>query len=336
VRVSAPQPPDPLPPDPLPPDPLPPDPLPPDPQISVLERLSPDDVADLRRLVTAAAQRDGVEPLNEHAILHLRQGGAPHARHVVARRGGALTGYGQLDSSGRSRGATAELVVAPDQRRRGLGTALAETMIELVEPLPLALWAHGNHIGAQRLADSLGFDRVRDLWQLRLRWADAPAEQLDAAPALPPGVSVRPFQPGADEEAWLSANARAFAEHPEQGALELPDLEARMAEPWFDPAGFFLAERAGAVVGFHWTKVHGGTPAHGHEPVGEVYVVGVDPDERGHGLGRTLTLIGLQHLRRRGVGEVMLYVDADNLPAIKTYQRLGFVPVLTDVLYCRG
>jgi mycothiol synthase len=311
-------------------------PLPPDLQVSVLDRLSENDVAALRRLVTAAAERDGVAPLNEHALLHLRQGGAPPARHVVARQGETLTGYGQLDSSGRGRGATAELVVAPDQRQRGLGTALVKTMIELVEPLPLALWAHGNHIGAQRLADSLGFDRVRDLWQLRLRWTDVPAEQLDAAPALPPEVSVRPFQPGADEESWLSANARAFSDHPEQGALERSDLEARMAEPWFDPAGFFLAERAGRVVGFHWTKVHGGTPAHGHEAIGEVYVVGVDPGERGHGLGRTLTLIGLQHLRRRGVAEVMLYVDADNVAAIKTYQRLGFVHELTDVLYCRG
>jgi mycothiol synthase len=311
-------------------------PLPPDRQVSVLDRLSEKDLAALRRLVAAAAQCDGVEPLNEHAILHLRHGGAPHARHVVARREDSLAGYGQLDSSGRSRGATAELVVAPDQRRRGLGTALVEKMIELVEPLPLALWAHGNHIGAQRLADSLGFDRVRDLWQLRLRWADAPADQLDAPPALPAGVSVRAFRPGTDEESWLSANARAFAEHPEQGALELSDLQARMAEPWFDPAGFFLAERAGRLVGFHWTKVHAGAPVHGHEPVGEVYVVGVDPAERGHGLGRTLTLIGLQHLRRRGVAEVMLYVDADNVAAIRTYQALGFVRELTDVLYCRG
>ena len=116
-----------------------------------------------------------------------------------------------------------------------------------------------------------------------------------------------------------------------------------MAEPWFDPAGFFLAERTvgdvSQLVGFHWTKIHGGEHEHdedadhGHEPIGEVYVVGVDPDEQGHGLGRALTLVGLQHLRSRGLSEAMLYVEADNIAAIRLYDDLGFTQWDTDVMY---
>ena len=299
---------------------------------TVQSRLSEPEIAELRELVEAAARHDGVYPLNEHAILHLRAGGGPHAQHVVARDSGRMVGYGLLDTADRSPGANGELVVAPAHRRRGLGTVLVQTMLAAVAPAPLRLWAHGDQPGAARLASSLGFSRVRDLWQMRL---DVATASLDPPPELPPGVSVRTFVPGADDQVWLELNARAFAEHPEQGALTLPDLKARMGEPWFDPSGFFLAERDGHLVGFHWTKVHGGSTQHVHPPFGEVYVLGVDPSARGLGLGHALTLIGLRHLRDQGLGEVMLYVDADNAAAIKTYQRLGFVHHSTDVMYCR-
>ena len=297
----------------------------------VQSRLSESEIAELRELVEAAARHDGVYPLNEHAILHLRAGGGPHAQHVVVRDSGRMAGYGLLDTADRSPGANGELVVAPAHRRRGLGTVLVQTMLAAVTPAPLRLWAHGDQPGAARLASSLGFSRVRDLWQMRL---DLATVSLDP-PELPPGVSVRSFVPGTDDQAWLALNARAFAEHPEQGAMTLPDLKARMGEPWFDPSGFFLAEREGHLVGFHWTKVHGGSNEHVHPPIGEVYVLGVDPSARGLGLGQALTLIGLHHLRDQGLGEVMLYVDADNAAAIKTYERLGFVHHSTDVMYCR-
>ena len=133
---------------------------------------------------------------------------------------------------------------------------------------------------------------------------------------------------------WLAANAEAFAHHPEQGSLTQRDLDDRKAEPWFDPAGFFLAFRGEELVGFHWTKIHG-DGEHAHEPLGEVYVVGVDPSEQGTGLGRALTLEGLRHLRARGLAQAMLYVDEANTPAIRLYESLGFTRWDTDVMYRR-
>ena len=145
-------------------------------------------------------------------------------------------------------------------------------------------------------------------------------------------MSIRTFRPGADEEAWLAVNRRAFARHPEQGSWGMQDLLLREAEPWFDPDGFFLAERDGRLAGFHWTKVHPDGGA-GGAPLGEVYVVGVDPGRQGGGLGRALTLAGLGYLRERSLAEVMLYVDEDNTAAIAMYTALGFSRRSTDAMY---
>jgi len=199
------------------------------------------------------------------------------------------------------------------------------------------LWAHGDLPAAAALAAGTGLSRARALWRMT-RSLRVPL----AEPRLAPGVSVRTFVPGQDEPEWLTLNGRAFADHPEQGRWTREDIDLRESEPWFDPAGFFLAERGGRLVGFHWTKIHPAGPApagprtRGRAPVGEVYVLGVDPAEQGTGLGRALTLLGLHYLRDRGLGEVMLYVDESNVAAIKLYESMGFSRAATDVMYGRG
>ncbi|MDF3149329.1 mycothiol synthase, partial [Streptomyces sp. T21Q-yed] len=187
----------------------------------------------------------------------------------------------------------------------------------------LRVWAHGGHAAARHLSQVLGLTLFRELRQMRRSLADLKLPD----PMLPEGVTVRTFVPGQDDAAWLAVNAAAFAHHPEQGSLTQRDLDDRKAEPWFDPAGFFLAERAGELIGFHWTKVHA------QERLGEVYVLGVRPGAQGGGLGKALATIGLRHLAAQGLPTAMLYVDADNKAAVSVYERLGFVTYETDLMY---
>ncbi len=312
--------------------------------LRVAGHLSEDDVAATLKLVRAATDEDGVSPLSEHVLLHLRYGGDPLARSFLLYQGGELAGYAHLDPTDPVQGPSGELVVHPAHRRHGLGLQLVRAVNANANGRPLRLWAHGDLPAAAALAASAGFERIRALWQMRRS-----LQTRIGRPQLGEGVTVRTFVPGQDEEAWTALNRRAFAGHPEQGTWTRADLDMREREPWFDPDGFFLAERGDKLAGFHWTKIHGqaddgagpggrlpgipGGDGHHHEPMGEVYVVGVDPAERGSGLGRALTLVGLRYLRSRGLFQVMLYVDETNTAAIGMYESLGFSHWGTDVMY---
>lgn len=297
--------------------------------------------AAIGELAARALSVDGVAPISGHVIAALALGAAdwltvdgpavhdPLGDDVPV---GALPAVAvALDTD------PAEVVVDPDSRRRGVGAALVTAAVDRQG----GVWAYGNLPAAAALADRLGLVPGRVLLQLRRSQQPAAVGQQ---PRLPAGITVRTFVPGRDEEFFLAVNARAFAWHPEQGRLDLAGLRAEMAQPWFDPAGFFLAVRAGEVVGFHWTKVHPTDPTPGAgaaaaavdqptRPVGEVYVIGVDPDAGVRGLGTALTAAGLEYLRRQGIDTVMLYVEGGNDAALRLYSRFGFGTHLTNVVY---
>ena len=289
-------------------------------------------VAGILALAERAAASDGVAPLSEHVLLHLRYQGA--GRDFIRTADGEIAAYAHLDPPEPEM--TGELVVHPARRRHGLGRALVGELTVAAKGHTLRLWAHGDLPAAAKLATTAGFERFRALWQMRRSLRDP----LDP-PVFPAGRTLRTFVPGQDEQEWLDLNGRAFAQHPEQGAWTRHDLELREREPWFDPAGFFIAEADGRMAGFHWTKIHppeeqsgpDGTARRPPESIGEVYVVGVDPGEQGSGLGRALTLAGLHHLREAGLAQAMLYVDEDNVPAIRLYEALGFTRTRTDAMY---
>ena len=309
--------------------------------LSVHRHLDASQVRDLEALLSAATEFDGVRPLSEHVWLHVNHGGDEQAVHMLARTvDGQLVGYAHLDTTDEVDGPSAELVVHPDFRQRGIGRHLVTSLLETTDNR-LRLWAHGERVAATKLADALGFERHRTLWQMRRSLhASLPEARF------PIGIRVAPFEVGSDENDVLALNAAAFAHLPDQGSWTQDDLVRRESEAWFDPAGFLLAwDDDDQLAGFHWTKVHGAHrhadatgfhSSHTHEAIGEVYVLAVAPSWRGTGLGRSLTLAGLHHLRRLGLDQVMLFVDASNLAAIRLYESLGFVRWDTDVMYRSG
>lgn len=286
----------------------------------------------MHRLVDEAAAKDGFSALNEAALLALDPttssgheddsgpaGDAAHAvDHLRAFDGDRLIGYGQLLDT------TGSLVVDPDLRRRGTGSALLAELISLGRArgdAAVAFWATRDTTAAQALAERHGLIRQRELLIM-----NRPLTEPPAVTPIPTGIEIRPFRVGADEDQWLTVNRRAFADHPEQGTITRADLDQRIGQDWFDPAGFLVATAGDTMIGFHWTKQQPGT-------VGEVYVIGVDPDRSGGGIGSALLTRGLVHLAERGNDEAILYTEGDNTGAIALYQRTGFTIGTRDVMY---
>jgi len=281
----------------------------------------------VRDLLAVARDADGIDPVGEQV---LRELAGQRTQHIVVtdpRDPHSVVGYLSL-SPGRDRAdAIAELVVRPDHRRRGVGTELLRAAIERSAGR-VRFWAHGTLPGARALADALEFRTTRELIQMHRPLRDIPEY------AVPQSISVRTYLGAQDNTELLRVNNAAFSWHPEQGGWTDSDVAGRVGEPWFDPNGLFLAfdEATGALLGFHWTKVHGQPAA---QATGEVYVVGVDPAAQGRGLGRLLTVIGIEHLARRlgPDSTVMLYVESDNAAAVRTYTGLGFTVSNVDTAY---
>jgi mycothiol synthase len=261
-----------------------------------------DVLAGVRAALRDAGEQD---PLDEAARLRVKHRGlAGSTLWLAGDDGFALSYAGSVD-----------LAVAPEARGRGLGRELAAAT--LAGDDAITAWSHNDHPAAAVLAERHGLRRARELWVMR-----RPAGERLPELVVPDGVTVRGYR-DEDRDEVLRVNAAAFAHHPEQGSMDAEDLAARMAEDWFDPAGLLVADAGGRLLGFHWTKQQSAG-------LGEVYVVAIDPGAQGRGLGRVLTLAGLHHLAVLGVGEVLLYVESDNAPAVRMYAGLGFGHAAAD------
>lgn len=283
-----------------------------------LDSVEAGDAKVVRALVDSAAIADQGESIDAQALRSLT---APDvaARHLLYREDGRIVAYANLFGAHADHPAMAEVVVSPEARGRGIGTALVGVALDQ----GAHVWAHGDLPAARAIARKLALSPARELLQLRRELSDLPELHV------PQGISIRSYAGPGDDAELVRVNNAAFAGHPEQGGWTVGDIEQRRAEDWFDPAGLLIAtDAADTVRGFHWTKPH--TP-----DLGEVYVVGIDPAAQGRGLGRTLTLAGLRYLRDRGHGTVMLYTEADNTAAVHTYSGLGFQRYHSDVAYSR-
>ena len=274
------------------------------------------DIAAVLSLLDAATAADGHRPLGEHQWLDLVQGGRKGFAGLVAWEPGHdhPVGYAQVTRG--SRDWAIEFVIDPHHREENgaaIGTDLLTHAMEVVAKEGgghVHLWVPKPQPMHDAVARGAGLSPGRELLQMR----------RPLPTGLPVDLETRPFVPGQDEDAWLEVNNRAFHWHPEQGEWDVETLNARQREPWFDAGGFLLHERDGRLAGFCWTKVHDD-----HDPrLGEIYVIAVDPDFQGLGLGRSLVLAGLESLADRDTPVGMLYVDADNTGAVQLYEALGF------------
>ncbi len=292
-------------------------------EIVRLERLDPTTRAVITRIGERARVHDGHSPIGEHKFIRLVEG-EPDTFGLVARVGETPAGYAQATRypahGPLPRRLAAEVLVDPDHRGRGIGSALVDRLLASARDHGSArfdIWAHHADAASAGLATSYRMHVTRQLWQMATRLGQPAAHGL--APAPRAEVRIRSFRTGIDERILIGLIRETFSEHPENAAFDAEDLAARAALPWFDPAAILIAEdAAGMPIGMHWMK-------HDAErQIGEVYILAVSPAAQGHGLGEMLLRAGLQQMRDRGIGLAILYVDAENDAAIALYRKAGF------------
>ncbi|MGA9596500.1 MAG: mycothiol synthase [Acidimicrobiia bacterium] len=272
--------------------------------------------SDLREAVVAFLEMlegEGDPGLSENKHMHL---GGTHdvVERVAHTDDGSIAGYAQAAWHRAVNGGyghwALELAVAPGFRETSLPSDLAAAVVEAVGDAAMTLWAHTSYVAG--MANDWGWRRTRALLEMTC----ALPVSCDGAAAA--GITFSTFRRGLDEEAWVVANNLAFAGHPENGALTIADLEARIRQPWFDPNGFFLAWDGDQLAGSCWTKVHG-------DGRGEIYIIGVVPRWERVGLGRALICRGLNYLsREKNATAALLYVEGDNDRATTVYEKVGF------------
>lgn len=292
-------------------------------RIETRRELGDNEFYAIGHLIDDAAEHDGFRSLSDQLWLDLvNRSQVAFAAVLAIDDLDRISAYAQLAEGNLS--IAVELVVSPDVRNEI--TVLAPLMLRAAFDQIAAggggtvyWWVHRPDDTADVIAGEVGLTLGRRLLQLR---RTLPIDETT-------DVETRAFVVGRDETEWLRVNNAAFHDHPEQGGWSIDTLRQREVEPWFDPEGFRLHERDGKLAAFCWTKVHNdATP-----PMGEIYVIAVDPTFQGLGLGRAMTLAGLHHLASSGLTVGMLHVDGANTAALSLYERLGFTSHHADHAY---
>jgi mycothiol synthase len=283
----------------------------------VSDRIEPERRPAIERLLTEVGLAERRQALSDHLTLDLRNGGGDRFVAVTAAHEAERPAIAYAQASRANEAFAVEMAIAPAER-----SELDSLVAGLIDRLTAAIsgsgggavnwWIHGD-ASLTDVAERMGFVETRRLLQMRMPLPSARSAD----------VATRSFGVGQDEEEWVRVNNRAFAGHGEQGGWTTDALRLRESESWFDPQGFRIHERDGRLAAFCWTKVHAATE-YEPESIGEIYVIAVDPDFHGIGLGSQLTLSGLDHLSSLGITIGMLYVDAANNTAVTMYERLGY------------
>jgi mycothiol synthase len=300
--------------------------------VQELNSLTPALQEQVLSLIKIAEDFDNTPAIAEHVLLHLRHGGDKADSHLVLQKDNQVIAYAHLDKTDQVAGPSVELVIHPDHRSSVVGSELLKSAIDLCGN-KIRLWSHGDLPAARELAQSNNFTKMRTVIQM--------SKDLTQISPINSDYQIRSFLPDLDNQAWLTLNNQAFANHPEQGNWSDADLSIRLNEDWFDEKGFFVAQDKDQLIGFCWTKIHGGhshthqsdSDHHDHDPIGEIYVMAVSKEYEGRSIGKALTITGLNYLKYQGLSSAMLYVDEENNKVVNLYKSLGFVESGKDVLY---
>ncbi len=209
--------------------------------------------------------------------------------------------------------------VHPQHRRKGLGTQLFGYATHRAKELGTKV-AHVNIIEGNTVAKSvlprLGFKFVRRFVHLRLDMARLGWRDANQAP-----LQYRHLQRG-EEDKLAQIQNRSFADTWGYNPNTVEEIVHRTNLSHSSPGDVLLAYDGDRVIGYCWTRITSEAASGKRE--GQIFMLGVNPDYQGRGVGKTVLLAGLSYLENKGFETAGLTVDSKNKIARALYRSVGF------------
>ncbi len=281
--------------------------------------------ADFRRYVLLQAEVEKAEPTGRCVSSQFiaqqlgRPNYCPGLDLLVVEIDNVIVGYMDIEAELVIGRAVLDCAVLAEHRRKGLAAKLFSRAVDRIRELG-AKAAHVNirqdNMAAAKTLTRLGFNPIRQFLELRLDVGHADGFESRTA------VEWRYLQPGQEDELARLQN-RAFADAWGYNPNTAETIAFRISQSSSSPRDIVLAYDQGRAVGCCWTGItcEEGTPSVRR---GRIHMLGVDPNQRGKGMGRELMVIGINRLRERGLRVAELTVDGENKAACALYESLGF------------
>jgi mycothiol synthase len=299
----------------------------------IVKNFHPDDFSSYVELNLEAAHLAPTgHPASSQALSEelCRPNYLPERDLFLAELAGKVIGYMDVRAELGIGRAVLDCLVHPEHRRKGLATELFHHASRRARELGARV-AHVNtpedNIAARALLSKLGFRFARRFLNLTLELSEA--RLLDEEKVALPG---RHLQRGEQAELTRIQN-RCFAGTWGYNPNTLEEIVYRLKLTGSSPEDVILVCQGDRLAGYCWTLTSPGASAAAGANVGRIYMLGVDPDYRGRGIGKRALLAGLAHLKSKGIQVVELTVDSENTAACALYKSGGFRISSTSAWY---
>ncbi len=290
----------------------------------IIRNYRPEDFDSLVRLASRAVDsEEGLHSVSAHDVIEAlgRPRHFPEHDLFIAERARDVVGYINVTAElGIGRVVLSYLI--------GQGRGGEVVAVKLIDPAIRrgrelkAERAHVNvpegSMSGQRLLAGMGFRSVRRFLELGLDLSQAHVPDLGRI-----SPRCRHLKRG-EEHKLVEIQNRSFTDTWGFNPNTLDDIAYRIGLPDCAPEDVIVACEAGSVIGYCWTRAYVGENQPPGGDKGRIYMLGVDPDYRGKGIGKEVLLAGLSYLKRKGVGVVELTVDSQNEAARALYRSAGF------------
>ena len=223
-----------------------------------------------------------------------------------------------------------DCLIHPEHRRRGLAKELLTYALRRARELKAKV-AHVNikqdNVVAKRVLSRLSFQVVRQFLELRLSLAEVHLPEVTHH-----NYTSRHLQPG-EEDKLAQIQNRCFADTWGYNPNTPEEIAYSLNLSHCSPEDVILVYERDKLIGYCWTMINRETEAANGEKKGRIFMLGVDPDYRGKGIGKMALQAGLAYFKNKGVRVIELTVDSENKAALALYRSAGFKTWTSSLYY---